>query len=79
MTQQLEPIVLIGAARSGTKILRDALATALGVPQVPYDVGYVWRYGNEPSRRRTRPRRRAASDAAARPSLPESVPPGWPA
>ena len=47
MTQSLEPIVLIGAARSGTKILRDALATALDVPQVPYDVGYVWRHGNE--------------------------------
>ena len=30
MTDSLRPIVLIGAARSGTKILRDALAVALG-------------------------------------------------
>jgi len=41
------PIVLIGAARSGTKILRDSLALSLGATAVPYDVGYVWRYGNE--------------------------------
>ena len=47
MRRPLEPIVLIGAARSGTKILRDALAVAIDIPQVPYDVGYVWRYGNE--------------------------------
>lgn len=43
----LRPIVLIGAARSGTKAARDALSTALGMPTVPYDVGYVWRYGND--------------------------------
>lgn len=43
----LRPVVLIGAARSGTKITRDALAMAVGVPAVPYDVGYVWRYGND--------------------------------
>ena len=43
----LRPLVLLGAARSGTKILRDSLATAAAVPAVPYDVGYVWRYGNE--------------------------------
>lgn len=43
----LRPIVLIGAARSGTKILRDSLAAGLGVPAVPYDIGYVWRHGNE--------------------------------
>lgn len=40
-------LVLIGAARSGTKILRDALAAATGVGKVPYDVGYVWRFGSE--------------------------------
>lgn len=40
-------IVIIGAARSGTKILRDALANAIGAGRVPYDIGYVWRYGNE--------------------------------
>lgn len=36
-------VVLIGAARSGTKILRDSLAAASGAGAVPYDIGYVWR------------------------------------
>lgn len=40
-------VVVIGAARSGTKMLRDALATATGAGKVPYDIGYVWRVGNE--------------------------------
>lgn len=40
-------IVVIGAARSGTKIVRDSLAAAAGAGAVPYDVGFVWRYGNE--------------------------------
>ncbi|GGL29635.1 sulfotransferase [Phycicoccus endophyticus] len=43
----LKPIILVGAARSGTKALRDALAMASGVDAVPYDVTYVWRYGND--------------------------------
>lgn len=41
------PMVIIGAARSGTKVLRDSLAVATGAGSVPYDIGYVWRYGNE--------------------------------
>ena len=40
-------VILIGAARSGTKVMRDALGVALGAGVVPYDVGYVWRFGNE--------------------------------
>lgn len=40
-------IVILGAARSGTKALRDALALATGAGRVPYDIGYVWRHGNE--------------------------------
>lgn len=40
-------IVIIGAARSGTKLLRDMLAETTGAGSVPYDVGYVWRVGNE--------------------------------
>lgn len=47
MNAPLRPVVVLGAARSGTKILRDALSVATGVPAVPYDVGYVWRHGNE--------------------------------
>lgn len=38
-------IILLGAARSGTKILRDVLAAATGAGCVPYDIGFVWRYG----------------------------------
>jgi hypothetical protein len=41
------PIILIGAARSGTKFLRDVLASGTGTAAVPYDVNYVWRYGAE--------------------------------
>lgn len=40
-------IVLIGAARSGTKILRDTLAAATGSGTVPYDIGFVWRIGHD--------------------------------
>jgi hypothetical protein len=41
------PIIVIGAARSGTKFLRDVLAVAKDTAVVPYDVNYVWRYGAE--------------------------------
>lgn len=44
---RIRPIVLVGAARSGTKIVRDVLAEAARAGRVPYDVGFVWRYGNE--------------------------------
>jgi hypothetical protein len=40
-------VIVIGAARSGTKLLRDVLAEATGAGKVPYDIGYVWRYRNE--------------------------------
>lgn len=43
MTQH---VVLIGAARSGTKILRDVLALATGIGAVPYDIPFVWRDGH---------------------------------
>lgn len=49
MTDQLRPVIVVGAARSGTKLIRDALGTALDSGVVPYDIGYVWRYGNESS------------------------------
>lgn len=42
-----QPIILIGAARSGTKFLRDVLASSNQAKCVPYDVNYVWRFGNE--------------------------------
>lgn len=42
-----QPVIVIGAARSGTKFLRDILAAAPNAAKVPYDVNYVWRYRNE--------------------------------
>lgn len=41
------PIIVVGAARSGTKYLRDILATARNACKVPYDINYIWRYGHE--------------------------------
>ncbi len=41
------PVILIGAARSGTKFLRDILNESEALARTPYDASYVWRYGNE--------------------------------
>jgi len=43
----LPPIILIGAARSGTKFLRDVIGAQPGICTVPYDVNYIWRHGIE--------------------------------
>jgi len=42
-----QPIIIIGAARSGTKYLRDILALAPNARKVPYDINYIWRFGME--------------------------------
>lgn len=42
-------VILIGAARSGTKLLRDCLGHQEGAAVVPYDVNFVWRMGCENS------------------------------
>ena len=42
-----QPVIILGAARSGTKYLRDILAQAPNAARVPYDIGYIWRYGSE--------------------------------
>ena len=47
MPSASEPIIVLGAARSGTKMLRDTLAAANDLGVVKYDVNYVWRVGNE--------------------------------
>ena len=39
----LRPVILIGAARSGTKFLRDVIGRSAEFATVPYDVNYVWR------------------------------------
>jgi len=41
------PIFLIGAARSGTKMLRDVIASHPAIDRVPYDINFIWRLGNE--------------------------------
>ena len=46
-TPDNQPIVVLGAARSGTKMLRGLIAAADGMRPVPYDVNYIWKYGNE--------------------------------
>lgn len=40
-----QPIILIGAGRSGTKIIRDVLGTHADIDTVPFDVNYIWRIG----------------------------------
>lgn len=49
MTRKLRaaPVVLLGAARSGTKLVRDSLALDAHIARVPHDINYVWRFGNE--------------------------------
>lgn len=39
-------VIVLGAARSGTKVLRDALGEATGAGTVPYDVPFVWYQGS---------------------------------
>ena len=41
------PVFIIGAARSGTKYLRDLAAASPKVDAIPFDVNFLWRIGNE--------------------------------
>ncbi len=42
-----QPVVIIGAPRSGTNMLRDVLCTLDGVATWPCDeINYIWRHGN---------------------------------
>lgn len=41
------PVIIIGAPRSGTNMLRDVLTTLPGMSTWPCDeINYIWRYGN---------------------------------
>lgn len=39
-------IIILGAARSGTKILRSAVGAHRQVKAVPHDINFVWKFGN---------------------------------
>lgn len=43
----MQPIILIGPARSGTKILRDTIATHPSINKVGFDINFIWKKGNE--------------------------------
>jgi hypothetical protein len=40
------PVIVLGAARSGTKMLRDAIAAHQAMVAIPYDINFVWKYSN---------------------------------
>jgi len=40
-------VFLIGPARSGTKILRDVIATHPKIDRVPFDINFIWKFCNE--------------------------------
>ncbi len=47
MNLSARPVVIIGAPRSGTNMLRDVLTQASGVATWPCDeINYIWRHGN---------------------------------
>ena len=41
------PVIVLGAARSGTKLLRDLIGSHAEFHASPFDVNYLWRMGNE--------------------------------
>ena len=42
-----QPVFLIGAARSGTKILRDTISTHPEIEKIGYDINFIWKRYNE--------------------------------
>ncbi|MDO6462233.1 sulfotransferase [Granulosicoccaceae sp. 1_MG-2023] len=47
MTKPYQPVIIIGAPRSGTNMLRDVLLEIDGVCSWPCDeINYIWRHGN---------------------------------
>lgn len=41
-----QPVIIISAARSGSKLLRSVLAASPELLDFPYDMNYIWKYGN---------------------------------
>lgn len=41
-----QPVIILCAARSGSKLLRDLLASSKQIEVVPYDINYIWKYSN---------------------------------
>lgn len=66
MINSYQPIILIGAARSGTKLVRDLIAVHPQVDRVSYDINYVWRLGNEDLPHDALPVERLTSDIRQR-------------
>ena len=44
--QSDHPVIIIAAARSGTKMLREVLAQSVIFAEFSYDMNYIWLYGN---------------------------------
>ncbi|XDZ65405.1 sulfotransferase [Alphaproteobacteria bacterium LSUCC0684] len=40
-------VFIIGAARSGTKFLRECLSASKDIYTIPYDISFIWRFGSE--------------------------------
>ena len=40
------PVIILGAARSGTKMLRGALASHPELSAIPFDINFIWKYGH---------------------------------
>ena len=47
MANEKQLIILIGAARSGTKAFRSLFNTHPEISVIPYDINYIWQIGNE--------------------------------
>jgi hypothetical protein len=45
-TDHIPPVMIIAAARSGSKMLRAALGESSDFAEFPYDLNYVWKFGN---------------------------------
>ncbi|WP_373073947.1 sulfotransferase [Sulfurimonas sp.] len=46
MKDKYKLVFLIGAARSGTKLVRTILEQSENISVIPYDMNYIWKYGN---------------------------------